>query len=69
MREMVESMFGLAGRMARRNGPAVNLYEAAVDGGYTFECAVAGYSKDDIPRRVAARSGCAFGCVCARKDR
>jgi HSP20 family protein len=48
MREMMESMFGFAGLPEWRGGmePAVNLYES--DGAYTLECAVPGYSKDDI---------------------
>jgi HSP20 family protein len=48
MRDMMESMFGLAGLPEWRGEmePAVNLYET--DGAYTLECAVPGYSKDEI---------------------
>jgi HSP20 family protein len=52
MREMIESMFGLAGLPDWRGvmEPAVNLYET--DGAYTLECAVPGYSKDDVTVEV-----------------
>jgi HSP20 family protein len=54
MRQMMDPMFDtkLLPEFGTEFEPAVNLYES--DGAYTLECAVPGYSKDDI--KVDARA-------------
>jgi HSP20 family protein len=54
MRQMIDPMFDtkLLPEIGTEFEPAVNLFEC--DGGYTLECAVPGYSKDDI--KVDARA-------------